>query len=146
MRRPAPRWLGGLQPATHGGLVVQVLGTESSFQILLFSRYDDVMDERHRCNERGEQPQAVDPNRDPELEHRERQIDRVPAEAIGARPDDRGGWLSGGYRRAGGPEFRHRVREQHYCHGDESRSERHRERPRKEWEWRGELSHRACNE
>jgi hypothetical protein len=60
------RWLGGLQPAVRGGLVVQVLGTESSFQVLLFSRYDDVVDERHGCNERGQQPQAVDPDRNSE--------------------------------------------------------------------------------
>src|SRR5262245_41331603 len=74
----------------------------------------------------------------------ERQIDRVPAEAIGARSDDHGGWLSCGHGRAGRPEFRNRVREQRYCEYDERRSERHSERSVKEWEWRGD--HRPGDE
>jgi hypothetical protein len=38
------RWLGGLQPASHGRFIVQVLFTEFPFQVLLFSRYDDIVD------------------------------------------------------------------------------------------------------
>src|SRR5436309_12260660 len=69
MRRPAPAaWLGGLQPAAYGRLVVKVLGTESPFQVLLFSSYDDVVDERHRPDQRRKQPHAVDPDRDTELQ------------------------------------------------------------------------------
>jgi hypothetical protein len=72
------------------------------------------VDERYHPNERGYQPEAVGPDRDTELEQLERQINRVPAEAIWARPDDHGGCLSGRHRRAGGSEFRNRVREQRY--------------------------------
>jgi hypothetical protein len=39
------------------------------------------------------------------LEQRERQINRVPAEAIRARADDRGGGLSCTYGRAGSRNF-----------------------------------------
>jgi hypothetical protein len=101
--------LSGLQPAAHGRLIVQVLRTESPFGVLLFSPYDDIVDQRHRPDECGQQPHTVDPDRDTELEHGERQIDRVPAEAIRARADDHGGGLSGRHRSAGCPEFRNRV-------------------------------------
>jgi hypothetical protein len=37
--------LGSLQPATDRGLVVQVFGTESSLQVLLFCGNDDVIDQ-----------------------------------------------------------------------------------------------------
>src|SRR5215470_4333542 len=56
------RWLGCLQPAAHGRLVVQVLRTEFPFQVLLFFAYDDIVDERHRRDKRGEQPHAIDPD------------------------------------------------------------------------------------
>src|SRR5215831_9424568 len=69
---------GGLQPTADGPLIVHVLRTEFPFQVLLFSRYDDRVDQRHRTNERSQQPHAVDPDRDTELEQGERQIDRVP--------------------------------------------------------------------
>src|SRR5437870_1828300 len=58
----------GLQPAAHGGLVLAVLSPEFSLQVLLLFRDDDVVDERHRADECGQQPQAVDPARDTELE------------------------------------------------------------------------------
>src|SRR5207247_8222663 len=76
-----------------GSLIVQVLHTEFPFKVLLFSRYDDTVDECHRPDERGQQPHAVDPDRDTELQQRKRQIDRVSAEAIRARAYDRGGGL-----------------------------------------------------
>src|SRR5215468_923238 len=76
------RWLGDLQPAADGRLIFQVLGTEFPFQVLLFFRYDDSVDQRHRSHECSQQPHAVDPDRDTELEYGERKIDRVPAETI----------------------------------------------------------------
>src|SRR5262244_2821081 len=88
----------------------------------------------------------VDPDRDTELEHGERQIDRVPAEAIRARADDHGGWLSGRHGSAGCPEFRNRVREQRYGDHDERHSERHGKRSGKEWQWHGEVDHRPGDE
>ena len=60
----------GLQPAAHGRLIVQVLRTEFPFQVLLFSPYNDIVDQRHRPDERSQQPHAVDPDRDTELETR----------------------------------------------------------------------------
>ena len=80
--------LSGLQPAAHGRLIVQVLRTEFQFQVLLFSPFEDIVDQRHCPDECSQQPHAVDPDSDTELEHGERQIDRVPAEAIRARVDD----------------------------------------------------------
>ena len=62
----------GLQPAAHGRLILQVLRTEFPFKVLLFSPYDDVVDQRHRPDECSQQPHAVDPDRDTELEHGER--------------------------------------------------------------------------
>src|SRR5262245_58406531 len=49
-----PLWplVGGSQPAAHGRPIVQVLRTESPFEVLLFSPYDEVMHERHRPDER----------------------------------------------------------------------------------------------
>ena len=60
----------GLQPAAHGRLILQVLRTEFPFKVLLFSPYDDVVDQRHRPDECSQQPHAVDPDRDTELETR----------------------------------------------------------------------------
>jgi hypothetical protein len=45
---------------------------------------------------KSQQPQGVAPNGHTELEHGERQIERVAAEAIPARADDRSGGLSAG--------------------------------------------------
>jgi hypothetical protein len=132
-----------LQPAAHGRLIVQVPRTEFPLQVPLFSRYNDIIHQRHRTEERCQQPHAVDPNRDTELEQGERQIDRVPAEAIRARADDYGGGLSAGHRRAGCPEFRNRVREQRDGNRDERNSERHGKRFGKEWQWHGEMDHCA---
>jgi hypothetical protein len=53
----------------------------------------------HQCyrpDECDQQPHAIDRDRDTELEHGERQIDRVAAEAVRAGADDRGGGFSGG--------------------------------------------------
>src|SRR5882672_3829542 len=80
--------LHGLQPAAHGRLIAQVLRTESPFEVFLFSPYDEVVHERRRRDERRQQPHAVEPHRDTQLEQGERQIDRVPAEAIRPGPDD----------------------------------------------------------
>jgi hypothetical protein len=85
--------------------MVQVLRTEFPCQVLLFSQYDDIVDQRDRPYERGQQPHAVDPTRDTKLEHGERQIDRVTAEVIRARADDHHGGPSGGYRLAGGLHY-----------------------------------------
>jgi hypothetical protein len=70
---------GGSQPAAHRGLVIQVLSAESPLQVLLLPPYDDEVNERYRCHERGQQPQAVGPDRNSELEQGERQIDRISA-------------------------------------------------------------------
>ena len=84
-----------------------------------FSRYNEIVDQRHRPDGCGQQPHAVDPDRDAELEHGERQIDGVPAEVIRALANDHGGGLSGRYGRAGCPEFRDRVRKQRDGNRDE---------------------------
>jgi hypothetical protein len=140
MRRSFPAAsLGSLQPAAHGRLIVQVLRTEFPFQVLLFSRYDDIVDQRDRPYKRGQQPHAVEPDRDTKLEHGERQIDRVPAEVIRARADDHHGGPSGGHRRTNCPEFRNRVREQRYGNRDEKHSERHGKGIGKEWKWYDEV-------
>ena len=101
-----PGWLSGLHAAADGRLILQALHTEFPFQVPLFSRHDHVVDQRHRPDEGSQQPNGVDPDRDTELEQGERQLDRVPAEAIRAPADDQGGGLSGGHRRVGCPEFR----------------------------------------
>jgi len=135
--------LSGLQAAADGRLIVQVLSTEFPFQVLLFSPYDDIVDQRHRPDECSQQPHAVDPDRDTELEHGERQIDRVPAEAIRARADDHGGGLSGGYGSAGCTKFRNRAREQRYGNGGERHSERYDKRFGEESQWRSEVDHHS---
>jgi hypothetical protein len=109
---PPSRWLGRLQPATHRRLVVQVLCTEFPLQVLLFSQYDNIVDKGHGADERGQQPHAVDPDRDTKLEQRERQIDRIATATIGARAHDRGGGTIARHGRASGPKRPHSVEEQ----------------------------------
>ena len=63
---PPPAWLygaarGGLEPAAHGDRVPQVLRTESSLEVLLFSRYDDIVGDRDRPHECRQEPHAVGP-------------------------------------------------------------------------------------
>jgi hypothetical protein len=84
-------WLDGrLQPATNRSLVGQVLGRESRLQVTLLSRNDDERHERHGDEEREEQAETVDPQRDPELEEGEGQIDGVSAETVGTGVHDGG--------------------------------------------------------
>src|SRR5262244_3442901 len=83
----------------------------------------------------------VDPDRDTELEHGERQIDRVPAEAIRARADDHGGGLSGGHGSTGCAKFRNRVTERRNGKRDERHSGPYGKRFGEESQWRSEVDH-----
>src|SRR5262249_26337864 len=78
-----------LQPPTNRRLVGRVLGWEVFLQIALFSRDDDERDESDGRNQRNQQGETVDPKGQPELEKREREVDRVPGEAVGPHTDDR---------------------------------------------------------
>src|SRR6185503_5893463 len=71
-----------LYPAAHGVLVFEVLGTEPPFEILLLSRDHYKDHDRVRRDEGRDQPQAVDPDCNPQVQKREREVDRVAAEAI----------------------------------------------------------------
>src|SRR5215831_5897330 len=79
----AVSWQATLQPPAHGTLVIHVVGTEPPFEVPLLSWDHDGGHEGHGRDECGEQPHAVDPTCDPQLEEGERHVDRVPAEAIG---------------------------------------------------------------
>jgi hypothetical protein len=85
-------------------------------------------------------------DRNAELEQRERQINRISAEAERSRPNDHCGWLPGRYWRAGAAESSSRGRKQRDGHHDENHSKRQREARRKKWEWPGELDERSDKE
>src|SRR5262249_58544201 len=96
----AVSWQATLQPPAHGTLVIHVVGTEPPFEVPLLSWDHDGGHEGHGRDECGEQPHAVDPTCDPQLEEGERHVDRVPAAAIGACADHDGGRLVAGHWRA----------------------------------------------
>jgi hypothetical protein len=92
------RGIVGLQPSAHGGFVVQVGRAEPPLQVPLFPRNDDPVDEAHRRDERRDQPQAVGPDRDAELQQRERQVDACSAWGSSCRDGERRLWACGSRR------------------------------------------------
>lgn len=137
--------LGGqpLQPATHGSLVGQVLGRKACLQVSLFSRDDHERHDRNRCHERDEQPEAVDPERDPEVEKREGQIDGVPAEAIGPSAYDRGGGAMARDGSASCPERSNGKEEQGDGHEGGGASEGRAHGTRNELRWPDKVDQEA---
>src|SRR5207249_12114287 len=74
-----------LQPTPHGRLVVEVLRAELPLEVPFLSRDHDEGHHRERSDQRSHEPEAVDPDRKPELHQRERQVDRIAAETIRTR-------------------------------------------------------------
>src|SRR5215831_2059069 len=130
----AVSWEAALQPTAHGTFVIQVVGTEPPFEVPLLSWDHDGGHEGHGRDECGDQPHAVDPTRDPQLQEGERQVDRVPTEAIGARADHDGGRLVAGHRRARRLECPDGVGEDDDGDHHEDTAEQSDESTRKEWE------------
>ncbi len=84
--------------------ITRVPLTEPAFKIPLLSWNHDTGDHRGRGDKRGHHPNATDPERNPELRDKEREIDGIAAETIWPRPDDVRRWLVPRRRGAGGAE------------------------------------------
>jgi len=78
-----------LYPAADRSFVRQVLRRKSGFEVTLFPRDDHNRYQRNGWNECDQQGETADPNGKPELKEGEREVDGVPAEAVGPRTDDR---------------------------------------------------------
>src|SRR3990172_9322761 len=131
-----------LQPAAYGRLVGEVLFPEASREIALLARDDTVRHDQQRDGERGEEPGAVRPDRDPEVEQRESQVDRVSAEAIGYAAHDRPGGPVRRERRSRRTELAYREREEYERRDHEQPPERGLERRRCEGQGADEFESR----
>src|SRR3990172_7202567 len=131
-----------LQPAAYGRLVGEVLFPEASREIALLARDDTVRHDQQRDGERGEEPGAVRPDRDPEVEQRESQVDRVSAETIGSAAHDRPGGPVRRERRSRRTELAYREREKYERRENERPPERGLERWRCEGKGADELERR----
>src|SRR5262249_14986897 len=75
--------------------------------------------------------------------YEERQVDRIPTEAIGATTDDRGRRLVARYRGPRHPELPDRGREQCRRHRDQHTSDGQTEGVSKEGKWPRDVEHRS---
>ena len=84
--------------------------------------------ERQRWNERDEEPQTAHSDSNADLESRERQVDRVAAEAVWPRPYDGGGRPVARHGCASGAKRANRSDEQANSHENHTRPDRRTDR------------------